>query len=119
MVSATDPQSVTSLTGRLPNGRFQKGAWKGGPGRKKGDKTQQNQDTWNKLCRGKHLTQVYWALYAAARSGDVAAMKLYLERTLGKVADVQIIDQTVTNVQSQDELRSDIVRRLEELKNKN
>lgn len=52
-------------------------------GRPKGTKKAQLLIRWDKLCKGKHTDRVYYALLDAALSGDVAAIRLYLQYALG------------------------------------
>lgn len=72
---------------RLPNGQFEKGN-KGGPGNPFGKQISQlRSKLFKMITKGKTFDQVVNSLINQANNGNVAAIKIIFEYTLGKPTD--------------------------------
>jgi hypothetical protein len=77
-------------------------------GRPKGTKKAQLLIRWDKLCKGKHTDRVYYALLDAALSGDVAAIRLYLQYALGSQKEEMEINQFILGLKLGTALMADL-----------
>ena len=86
-----------------------------GAGRPKSNRCEQNLKTWNKLVKSAHIRRVYFALLNGCLKGDTKAIALFLDRVLGKVIDTVNVNQTVTQVESPESIRQNLIERIADL----
>lgn len=80
--------------GRDPtNGRWRPG-YSGGPGNPYFKQIARWRAAFHKSVLDKDVQTVIRAVVKAAKAGDMAAAKIFLERTLGKVPDVIVTDDS-------------------------
>ena len=78
--------STNGSNGRKANGRFASG-WKGGPGNPHAARVQKIRAAILDAATKDDIKEVVRALIEKAKQGDVAAIKLFLDRVAGPVKD--------------------------------
>lgn len=77
------PPNLKGGNGRNPDGTFAKG-WKGGPGRKRGARTEHMIDAFDRLLTQPKADEIMGKLIEEAVNGAPWAIKEVLDRCLGK-----------------------------------
>ena len=80
---------------RKENGQFAKG-WRGGPGRKRGAKTEFVIAAMNKALSPERAERIVEQYLTACEAGEAWALKDFLDRCLGKAQETIQLDHEIT-----------------------